>query len=267
MAFKRTTLAVQRSYDYEKRSSSPPSSVGGRTDGPWTCRGAAAAARWRVPAEGSRRRCVGLVFALGQGAMTSLISRQQPAMTKVLARWARATRGRGAALWGDRGGAAAATWIFRGCAMRRGDVLARRRRGGRARAGDAAIRRLPKTRKGGEFPFSSLQVNYNYAAKKHVDGNNIGPSYIMSIGSHTGGALWTADQGVIQRGGRAASRIVRGDGVPARPRPRRGSIRGDGVAATPRPRRGYSVGSRRRRGCATWLFRGVVAATPRPRRG
>ncbi|KAH8074992.1 hydrolase [Aureococcus anophagefferens] len=28
------------------------------------------------------------------------------------------------------------------------------------------------------FPFSSLQINYNYAAKKHVDSNNIGPSYI-----------------------------------------------------------------------------------------
>ena len=34
-------------------------------------------------------------------------------------------------------------------------------------------------------------------AIKHVDGNNIGPSYIQSIGPHTGGALWTADQGVI----------------------------------------------------------------------
>jgi hypothetical protein len=40
-------------------------------------------------------------------------------------------------------------------------------------------------------------VNFNYAAKKHVDGNNIGPSYIMSIGDHTGGNLWTADQGVL----------------------------------------------------------------------
>jgi hypothetical protein len=45
---------------------------------------------------------------------------------------------------------------------------------------------LPKTRDGNEFPFSSLQINFNYAAIKHVDGNNIGPSYIHSIGPHTG---------------------------------------------------------------------------------
>ncbi len=38
---------------------------------------------------------------------------------------------------------------------------------------------LPKTRDGRQFPFSSLQINFNYAAKKHVDGNNIGPSYIQ----------------------------------------------------------------------------------------
>jgi len=37
-----------------------------------------------------------------------------------------------------------------------------------------------------DFPFSSLQINYNYAARKHVDGNNIGPSYIRSLGKHTG---------------------------------------------------------------------------------
>ena len=35
-------------------------------------------------------------------------------------------------------------------------------------------------------------------AKKHVDGNNIGPSYIISLGKHTGGNLWTADQGIIE---------------------------------------------------------------------
>mmetsp|Transcript_5628 Transcript_5628/g.7989 ORF Transcript_5628/g.7989 Transcript_5628/m.7989 type:complete len:604 (-) Transcript_5628:240-2051(-) len=56
---------------------------------------------------------------------------------------------------------------------------------------------LPRTKAGNLFPFSSLQINYNYAAAKHVDGNNIGPSYIMSIGSHTGGELWTEDQGTI----------------------------------------------------------------------
>jgi hypothetical protein len=61
---------------------------------------------------------------------------------------------------------------------------------------------LPKTRDGKHFPYSSIQVNYNYAAKKHVDGNNIGPSYITSLGSHSGGQLWTADQGVIDCRGR-----------------------------------------------------------------
>jgi hypothetical protein len=30
-----------------------------------------------------------------------------------------------------------------------------------------------------------------------VDGNNLGPSYIRSFGKHTGGELWTEDQGVI----------------------------------------------------------------------
>lgn len=47
------------------------------------------------------------------------------------------------------------------------------------------------------FPFSSIQINYCYAAKKHVDGNNLGPSYIRAIGDHTGGALWIADKYVF----------------------------------------------------------------------
>ncbi|KAH8063020.1 hydrolase [Aureococcus anophagefferens] len=73
--------------------------------------------------------CVGLVFALGQGAQASHVSECHPQMTRVLTRWCRGT--------------------------------------------------LPRTRKGAEFPFSSLQVNYNYAAQKHwrrpVDG---GPGVI-----------------------------------------------------------------------------------------
>ena len=55
--------------------------------------------------------CVGLVFALGQGAQASHVSECHPQMTRVLTRWCRGT--------------------------------------------------LPRTRKGAEFPFSSLQVNYN----------------------------------------------------------------------------------------------------------
>ena len=31
-----------------------------------------------------------------------------------------------------------------------------------------------------------------------MDGNNIGPSYIISLGKHSGGNLWTADQGIIE---------------------------------------------------------------------
>jgi hypothetical protein len=34
-----------------------------------------------------------------------------------------------------------------------------------------------------------------------VDGNNLGPSYIQAIGEHTGGALWTGDQGVVDCNG------------------------------------------------------------------
>ncbi len=71
--------------------------------------------------------CAGLVFALGQGARTSLISTNHPNMTKVLVKWCRAT--------------------------------------------------LPKTKKGAEFPFSSLQVNYNYAVRCSV-------SSVASMASH-----------------------------------------------------------------------------------
>jgi len=42
----------------------------------------------------------------------------------------------------------------------------------------------------GEFPFTSIQLNYNYASKPHVDRNNLGPSYIVSFGDHSGGQLW-----------------------------------------------------------------------------
>ena len=30
-----------------------------------------------------------------------------------------------------------------------------------------------------------------------MDKNNLGPSYITSLGDHTGGSLWTEDQGVL----------------------------------------------------------------------
>jgi len=39
------------------------------------------------------------------------------------------------------------------------------------------------------FLFSSCQVNYNYTSKRHVDGNNLGPSYIIGLGDYQGGEL------------------------------------------------------------------------------
>jgi hypothetical protein len=38
-----------------------------------------------------------------------------------------------------------------------------------------------------DYPFSSLQINFNYRAKRHVDGNNIGPSFIQ-VGENTNNA-------------------------------------------------------------------------------
>jgi hypothetical protein len=54
------------------------------------------------------------------------------------------------------------------------------------------------TLKDTDFKFGAVQVNYNYIAKKHIDMNNLGPSYICSLGKHTGGELWTADRGVLK---------------------------------------------------------------------
>lgn len=77
-----------------------------------------------------------------------------------------------------------------------------------------AVKTIPK-RHGEVFPFSSIQINYNYGAEKHVDGNNIGPSYILSMGTHQGGALWVADtfiekDGMMRGGGGEAIVECRG---------------------------------------------------------
>lgn len=47
----------------------------------------------------------------------------------------------------------------------------------------------------GVFPATSISVNWNYAAKRHRDGNNAGPSMIQGFGSYTGGELayWADD--------------------------------------------------------------------------
>ena len=37
--------------------------------------------------------------------------------------------------------------------------------------------------------FTSVQINVDLAAKPHVDGGNVGPSAIISLGPHTGGFL------------------------------------------------------------------------------
>lgn len=39
------------------------------------------------------------------------------------------------------------------------------------------------------FKFTSLNLNCNYAAKRHRDGNNFGPSFIKAFGNFTGGEL------------------------------------------------------------------------------
>ena len=41
-----------------------------------------------------------------------------------------------------------------------------------------------------DFPFTSISLNYNYAAKLHRDGNNAGPSLTRSLGVFNGGGLF-----------------------------------------------------------------------------
>eukprot|EP00445_Apocalathium_hangoei_P018342 CAMPEP_0203891616 /NCGR_PEP_ID=MMETSP0359-20131031/34880_1 /ASSEMBLY_ACC=CAM_ASM_000338 /TAXON_ID=268821 /ORGANISM="Scrippsiella Hangoei, Strain SHTV-5" /LENGTH=526 /DNA_ID=CAMNT_0050813431 /DNA_START=101 /DNA_END=1681 /DNA_ORIENTATION=+ len=43
------------------------------------------------------------------------------------------------------------------------------------------------------FAFTSIQVNVNYAARPHVDRNNLGHSQIIGLGDYTGGELWVHD--------------------------------------------------------------------------
>jgi len=46
-----------------------------------------------------------------------------------------------------------------------------------------------------EFPFTSIQVNVNYASRPHVDRNNLGMSLIRGIGTFKGGELWVHEEG------------------------------------------------------------------------
>ncbi|CAE8689729.1 unnamed protein product [Polarella glacialis] len=45
-----------------------------------------------------------------------------------------------------------------------------------------------------DFMFTSIQVNKNYAARPHVDKNNLGTSMIIGLGSYDGGELWVHDE-------------------------------------------------------------------------
>ena len=47
------------------------------------------------------------------------------------------------------------------------------------------------------FPFTSISVNHGYAARKHRDGYNAGPSILKCFGQYTGGKLlyWPDDDG------------------------------------------------------------------------
>lgn len=45
-----------------------------------------------------------------------------------------------------------------------------------------------------KFRFSSIQVNKNNRTAKHIDGNNVGFSYITGLGDYTGGALKVYDE-------------------------------------------------------------------------
>eukprot|EP00929_Paragymnodinium_shiwhaense_P103413 TRINITY_DN6689_c0_g1_i2.p1 TRINITY_DN6689_c0_g1~~TRINITY_DN6689_c0_g1_i2.p1 ORF type:complete len:468 (-),score=76.91 TRINITY_DN6689_c0_g1_i2:110-1513(-) len=44
-----------------------------------------------------------------------------------------------------------------------------------------------------KFSFTSIQVNLDYAARPHVDRNNLGPSLITGLGNYTNGRLWVHD--------------------------------------------------------------------------
>ena len=46
-----------------------------------------------------------------------------------------------------------------------------------------------------EFQFMSIQVNRNYASRPHVDKNNLGMSYIVSLGRFTGGEICVHGEG------------------------------------------------------------------------
>jgi len=51
-----------------------------------------------------------------------------------------------------------------------------------------------------DFPFTGIQLNYNYASRPHVDRNNCGCSYIVGFGDYQGGELWMHDSEAGEEG-------------------------------------------------------------------
>ena len=47
------------------------------------------------------------------------------------------------------------------------------------------------------FNFTTIQVNKNYAAKRHMDSNNLGDSRLIALGDFTGGNLLVEEKGKI----------------------------------------------------------------------
>ena len=45
-----------------------------------------------------------------------------------------------------------------------------------------------------KFDCSTIQFNKNYKVKKHIDSNNVGESYIIGLGSYSGGELIVYDE-------------------------------------------------------------------------
>jgi hypothetical protein len=44
-----------------------------------------------------------------------------------------------------------------------------------------------------DFEYTTIQVNQGFACKKHIDKNNVGPSYSISLGDFEGGELEVDD--------------------------------------------------------------------------
>ena len=71
------------------------------------------------------------------------------------------------------------------------------------------------------FPCTSIQVNFGFACRPHVDRSNRGPSATIGLGSYTGGGLWVEDQQ-----GRTSRSISPGEGAVGRSYPTNTSVPG-----------------------------------------